>query len=559
MPQTSMPSDAAPSSGSHIVHARWVALAIALLSSLLVVWRAPADWTPEDASARLQAGSATATAPLESGALLMLNGVLGATVIDAAPSRVAMCVRRLNDGTLPDLQLLLPDGRVQSIPVQPAPDAEGCHMATLRPLQGGGWALALLALIGILLLTEALPLHATALAVPVLAGVLGIAGARDLLAPFFHPVIALFFAGFMLAQAMARSGLDQMIGIRVLRRVGTSPGRLFAALIALAAFLSMWMSNTAAMATLLPIVMAVTAGGELTGLRRGLVLATAYASSIGGIGSAIGTPSNPMAMAYLSEFAGRTMTFSQWFPFGLPMVILLLPVMGLLVWMRTRQDVDATEFRAGVSSLLQLHRPVTRAQVRVLAVFILMVGGWLTEALHGVEASLVGLAGVIVLTTTADVTTSDVRSISWDALLVFGGGLCLGEVLVKTGASDWIATQLSFLAILPPWLAVGAVGTLTLALSAIASNTAAAATVLPLSLPLAVVVGVDPTLMVVVVAIASSIDFALVVGTPPTMIAYSTGLFTVGEIFRVGVLVDLAGLLLLVLVLPWVWTWLGVI
>jgi sodium-dependent dicarboxylate transporter 2/3/5 len=145
------------------------------------------------------------------------------------------------------------------------------------------------------------------------------------------------------------------------------------------------------------------------------------------------------------------------------------------------------------------------------------------------------------------------------ALLTFGGGLSLGLALTDSGVSDWLATRLGGLANLPSAVAVGFVALVALVLTTVASNTASAAMLVPLAIPLAGVIGVDPVLLVVTVAVASSIDFALVIGTPPTMIAYSTGLYRAPEIFRTGVVLDVVGLVLLTTVVAGVWTVLGLV
>jgi len=144
-------------------------------------------------------------------------------------------------------------------------------------------------------------------------------------------------------------------------------------------------------------------------------------------------------------------------------------------------------------------------------------------------------------------------------LLTFGGGLALGSMLVLTGVSDWIALHLIGLANQPPLLVIFFVAALTLFIGAFISNTACAAMLIPLAIPLAQIIHLDPRLLVAVIAIASSIDFALVVGTPPTMLAYSTGYFSVKDIFKRGVLLDLISVLILSFGVIWIWRWLGVV
>jgi sodium-dependent dicarboxylate transporter 2/3/5 len=200
----------------------------------------------------------------------------------------------------------------------------------------------------------------------------------------------------------------------------------------------------------------------------------------------------------------------------------------------------------------------TRPQLTVMAVFLAVIAVWLTEPIHGLETGIVALGGAVALAVLGLVEPDDLGRISWSSLLTFGGGLTLGVFVVETGTSDWIATQLGGLAHLPGPLVVGIVAGVALLLTTIASNTASAAMTIPLAIPLATIVGVDPVVLVLAVAIASSIDFALVIGTPPTMLAYSTGLYTPGRIFRVGAVLDVVGLVILVTLVVWIWQLVGI-
>lgn len=422
--------------------------------------------------------------------------------------------------------------------------------------------LALLGVVVVLWVTEVVPLWTTSLLIPVVLAASGVLEAGAAVAPFAHPIIILFLAGFLLAEAVRDVGLDRLVATRVVAAVGSSPGMLFGGLIVLAAGLSMFMSNTAAVAVLLPVVLAVTEPLDDEGYRRTLVLGTAYAATIGGVGSAIGTPAGPLAITFLEEVAGREVTFLGWFAFGLPMLVVFLPVMAVYLWLRLAPDVDLDRFRAVAGAARETadgDDRLSRGQVVVVAVFLAVVAGWLTEPIHGLHIGLVALAGVVVLVFAGRVVTAHLGRISWASLLTFGGGLTLGVALTESGVSATAAESLAGVGSLPQPLAIGAVAAAALGLTTVASNTAAAAMLIPLAIPLAPVLGVDPVQLVVVVAIASSIDFALVIGTPPTMLAYSTGLFSARQLLRIGGMLDLAGLLLLVVVVTRIWSWLGVV
>jgi sodium-dependent dicarboxylate transporter 2/3/5 len=467
---------------------------------------------------------------------------------DVATSRIA-------------LRLRLSDGSREPIPILRSDDVAGTLEGQRRPPAGSAAIMALLGAVVVLWVSEAVPLFVTSLAIPVVLVVGGTGTPEAALAPFFHPIIALFFAGFLMAEAMRRTGLDRLAAISLVARAGRSPATLFAAMLGVSAFLSMWMSNTAAVAVLLPIALAVTEPLASPGYRRAVVLGIAYAATIGGVGSAIGTPANPLAIAYLEDFVGRELNFVDWFAVGLPMVLLFLPIMGVYLWRRMRARPDArlfAETRRIAQVELAAAGRLNRDQVVVLAVFAAVVGVWLAEPWHGLDTGIVALGGAVALAVLGKVLPEDLGRISWASLLTFGGGLTLGLFLLSTGTSDWIATRLGGLSAVPPPVAVMVVAAVTLALTTVASNTATAAMLVPLAIPLAGLTGVDPVTLVLVVAVASSVDFALVIGTPPTLLAYSTRLYTPGQIFRIGIVLDVIGVLLLSLVVVWIWQLLGI-
>ena len=552
---------------------RWPAFALAAAAALAGALAAPAPWPEGTAELQvLRADDVVAAVPVEVGdpeprAVDVQEPALTGRIelpdglAAGAPLTVTLASDAASDAEPLSLRLVLADGRSEPIPVVERSEDGSSVEATRRPPDGSVAVLALLGAVVVLWVSEVVPLFVTSLAIPVVLVATGVGSPDDALAPFFHPIIALFFGGFLMAEAMRRTGLDHLAAISIIARAGRSPRTLFAAMIGVSAFLSMWMSNTAAAAVMLPIALAVTAPMDSPGYRRALVLGIAYAATVGGVGSAIGTPANPLAIAFLDDFAGRDVSFVEWFAVGLPMVVIFLPIMGAYLWWRMGASPDGERFgevrRVARAGMVEAGRP-NRDQLIVIGVFLGVIALWLTESWHGLETGIVALAGAIVLALLGKVTQDDLGRISWASLLTFGGGLALGLFLLESGTSDWIAVQLGGLAAVPAPIAVAAVAAVTLGLTTVASNTASAAMIIPLVIPLSAIIGVDATLLVMVVAIASSIDFALVIGTPPTLLAYSTRLFTTGQIFRVGIVLDLVGLLLLVTVIAWLWSLLGV-
>lgn len=549
--------------------ARWLVVIGALCLSLLAAWVAPSPW-PAGAAQLLvtQQGVRLLQAPVALGAS-PAQQLAGSGITIALPQRsgpgervaLTLALEPQRSDAPVRIELILADGRRQLVPVVRQLD-DGRRLAARQPLTEPGVMLALLVLVVVLWVSEALPLFITSLIVPIVLVGARIADAQAALAPFFHPIIALFLGGFLMAIAVRQVGLDRLAAIAIIHWLGRSPARLFAAVLVIAAFLSMWMSNTAAVAVLIPVALAISEPLDDEAYRKTLVLGLAYAATIGGVGSAIGTPANPIAIAFLDAYAGRTVSFAQWSGFGLPMVVAFLPLMGVYLWWAQGVQLDEARFveaRRIAEAQWRGLGPLSADQWRVLGVMVLVVVGWLTEQWHGLNTGIVALAGVVALAAVGAVGGQDLRSISWESLLTFGGGIALGTFLTQTGASDWVATSMEGLAGVPAPVAITLVALLALALTTVASNTASAAVLVPLAIPLAAVLGVDPVVLVVVVAIASSVDFALVIGTPPTLMAYSTRLFTAGEIFRIGAALDLLGILLLVTIVVSAWRLLGLV
>ncbi len=556
-----------------------IALPLSLLAGLVGGLLAPADWPEGPGTTSLEyRGEQIVEAPILIGVIdpVRLSGESGPIQMAVTYPRgvpadepIEAWIVVTQDGSIiePDiadvqLRITLSDSREELIPVVRWNDQEQRLEALRRPTHDSGLVLGLLGFVVVMWVTEALPLFVTSLLIPVVLVFAGVATAGEAMAPFAHPIIVLFFAGFLMAEAMRRTKLDHYTSVMITARAGQSPAVLYASMLGLAAFMSMWMSNTAAIAVLVPIALAVTAPLHHAGFQRALVLGIAYAGTIGGVGSAIGTPANQIAIEFLDSFGGHTISFVEWFAFGLPMVVLFLPVMGWFLWKRSSVDIDAGEFgevRAVAEAERRSVGAPKRDQIVVLGVFVAVAIGWVTQSLHGFHPGMVALAGAVALFVLGALIPEDLGRISWSSLITFGGGLTLGLFVVETGTSDYVATRLTGLVGVSTVIAIFAVALLTLLLTTFASNTASAAILIPLAIPLAGVLGISVTGLVVVVAIASSIDFALVVGTPPTMIAYSTRLFSAAQIFRTGIALDLAGITILVLVVYRIWDLFGLL
>ncbi|MFC7173445.1 SLC13 family permease [Haloplanus litoreus] len=483
-----------------------------------------------------------------------------------------------------------------------------------------GYALGVTAFAAILWLTGAIPLSLTALAIPVLLVVFGVVpdfGAA--VTGFADPVVFLLFAGFALAEALQYHGIDRRVAYHVLLSVGTSPRRLVLAVMVATAVLSMIISNTATTAMMVPI--AVGLAGEVTEVRavdaepaagdddrRGataapnfqlaMLLGVAYAASLGGVGTLVGTPPNAIVVGQLQELTGYGITFLDWLVVGLPMVVLTLPVawwlLTFVVYPPQVDDVSAARARAD-RGLRESGALGPRAR-RTLVIFGLTALGWLAGGLGflvrpylppavyvtlfgGAALRLrdgrppgalyyvtVGLVGVVALVVTDAVEWDSLLDVDWGTLLLLGGGISLADALVRTGATEWLATAvLGGLGTVPLVALILVVVTLVVVVGELASNTAMAAIIAPLLVGIgpayATTLGTEPStaaaFLAIVGAVAASYGFALPVATPPNAIAFGAGYMRREDMLRAGLPLDAVVILLatgvLTLAIRFVW------
>lgn len=398
--------------------------------------------------------------------------------------------------------------------------------------------LTVFVLVAALWFTQALDLTITALFVPVACVVAGIFTVNEAVSSFAHPVIFLFLGGFALAAALSRHGLDLLLATGVLRLAG---GRLAVAILlqfGLTALLSMWISNTAAAAMMLPLALGLLRSAAEEPCKRTytfVLLGLAYSASIGGIGTLVGSPPNAIAAAQAD------ISFVEWLRFGIPMVALLLPLMLVLLWLLLRPNLS------GAVRPPQVTVEWTRGRISALVIFGLAVTGWVTSApisaALGITAdvdSLVALAAIVLLGATRTVEWRDIEdTTNWGVLLMFGGGLTLSAMMGSTGASSYLAsgliTMVEGASVLVLVLASTA---FVVALTSLVSNTASAALLVPIFVGVAGELGLPPAALAAAIAIGASCAFALPIATPPNAIAYGTGLVPAGSMMKAGLLLS---------------------
>jgi len=419
---------------------------------------------------------------------------------------------------------------------------------TLEPLQRT--VLAVLAVAVVLWVSEVIPLYITSLITSFLLIVVAGFGPQEIFAPYFDPVIVLFLGGFILARGMQKHGLDSFLARSLLRRVGSNPYMFLLGMMSVTAFLSLWMSNTAAAAIMIPICMVVLRENQLfsdtSRFAKSCLLAVAYAATIGGIGTIVGSPPNAIAVRFLAE-NNVEVSFIDWMVLALPFVIVALLFVWLMVCLLNRPEVTEIHFRGGTGTL-------TRKQGIVLAVFALTAFGWLSTQLTGLASATVALVPIILLYGLGLLDDTDLGKISWGTLLLFGGGLSLGSALTKARIDVLLAEALTGqLRGLHVFLILIILVYFGVLITMMASNTASAAILVPLMIPVAQVVGIDVRTMAMIIAIGVSLDFMMPVGTPPNAIAYSTGLVRVKEMMKNGFIMNLGTGLILALICYFLW------
>jgi sodium-dependent dicarboxylate transporter 2/3/5 len=443
-------------------------------------------------------------------------------------------------------------------------------MATTSPpgeLSAAGWQVAAVAvLMAVLWISEALPVSITALLPLILFPLLGVRDLAATAAPYANPLIFLFLGGFLIALAVQRCGLHRRIALTILRFAGTRPDRIVLAFMVATAFLSLWLSNTATAAVMLPVGLAIAGALDppnnpehTTRFATVLMLGIAYGATIGGLGTLIGTPPNALFAAYMLEAHDRDIGFARWMAVGLPTAILLLPIAWL--WLTRvafplphRPIADAT---AIVDAERHALGPLSQQEAMTAGVFALTALLWLTRPLFNHylpdlawgDAQIALFGALLMFVLPGDwrraeplLTWAEARQLPWRVLLLFGGGLALAGAISETGLAEWIGAWTITIAGERPMLLALVLVTVILFLTELTSNTATAAAFLPVAGAAALGLGLDPTVLAAPVALAASCAFMMPVATPPNAIAFASGHVTIPQMCRAGVALNLVAI-----------------
>jgi sodium-dependent dicarboxylate transporter 2/3/5 len=448
---------------------------------------------------------------------------------------------------------------------------------------------AIVLLVVVWWITEAIPLAITAVIGPALAVMTGVTTAQQAFAPFGSPTVFLFLGSFILGAAVMHHGLDRRLaeGLLAVPAIGKTPGRARLGVGVLTMALSGWMSNTATTAMMLPVALGVVrqspgrgrdgdggrgggvrGDGAARGFRIGLLLSIAYAASIGGLITPVGSPPNLITIGLLETATGTRIDFLRWMLFAVPLAAFLGVAMFVLVRWRFPSGgaIDASPVSTPRATL----EPWTRGQRNCALAFAVAAVLWLVPGVLAMvapgspaskllttrldEAVVAVVAATLLFLLPVDwqrreftIAWRQAAGIDWGTLLLFGGGLALGGMMFESGLAKVIGSGLaealgaqSRVAVLALAAALGVL------LSELTSNTAAANMVVPVVISLAQARGLDPTLPALAACFGASLGFMLPISTPPNAIVYGTGMIPIARMFTTGVVLDVLGLIVVI-------------
>lgn len=419
-------------------------------------------------------------------------------------------------------------------------------LATLPFEPAANKGLALLAFVAILWLTEAVNVTITALFVPILSVLLGLVNSRQALVAFADPTIFLFFGGFAIATALNVQKIDKMLANKIMQ---LAKGRLFVAVMYLflaTAFLSMWMSNTATAAMMIPLSMTILSQLDREKEHNTYVfvlLGIAYSATIGGMGTLVGSPPNAIAASQLH------LDFADWLKYGTPVMLILFPL--IVGWLyiifrprlNVRFDAEFAKIRMNGKRILTLVIFFTTA---ILWIFGGSINPVLSAALDlpkpiGSFDSMVALTAAIVICVTGIASWKEVQeNTEWGVLFLFGGGLTLSAVLESSGASKIMADGIVFIIEGGHYYVMALiVAAFIVILTEFTSNTASAALLVPIFISIAHALNMPPLGFALTIGLGASCAFMMPVGTPPNAIVYATGNVKHSDMIRVGKYIDL--------------------
>jgi sodium-dependent dicarboxylate transporter 2/3/5 len=412
-------------------------------------------------------------------------------------------------------------------------------------------------------MTEALPLSATALLPFLVLPLTGVADAKKTAGSYYSDIMFLFIGGAFLALAIERTGLHRRLALFIMGLAGATPRGLLLGVMLATALLSGMISNTSTALIMMPMALAMLAAGgvkagDTHGIAGALPMGIAFAASIGGLGTMIGTPTNAIAAGLLDKSLGVKLSFAEWSLYGMPIVLLGVPLAAWIIGRVQQLGSDSFDPRAAREAIAHADA-WTLPERRLLPLVALAFAAWVAlpwlEPLFpkggltdGTIAALVGLVLFVLPDGTGRrmLNWAEANRAPWDVVLMFGGGLAMAMGMTESGLAAWLGEQLRPLAHLPlPLVALILVG-FVIVVTEFASNIATASGIMPVVAALVGALGADPVLLALPAAFASTWGFMLPAGTGPNAIAWGTGHLAMGRMIRAGFWLDVAGVFLIV-------------
>ena len=418
-------------------------------------------------------------------------------------------------------------------------------------------------------ITESVPLPVTSLLPIILFPLLKVSPIVDTTSAYGHPLVFLYIGGFLLAIAIEKTGLHNRIAINIIRGMGTRLHMIVLGFMVSTGFLSMWISNTATAVMMLPIGLAiikVASGTQDETTRRfnkALMLAIAYAASIGGIATLIGTPPNLVFAGVVKDMYHTEISFLQWFMVGFPLAIVLLLIcwwyltrigfpLGQATLHGGKEEMDRRLAGLGLMS---------RSEKYVTIVFITVAVSWicrsfvLEKLIPGVDDTIIAMIGgvVLFLIPSGDdkkggiLSWVDAHKLPWGIILLFGGGMALAEAFESSGLATWIGSSMTGLSVLGTFMVILLVVAIVNFLTEFTSNLATVTMILPVLAPIAVAAGIHPFILMAAATLAASCGFMMPAGTPPNAIAFGSGYLRITDMIRTGFVMNLISIFLITL------------
>jgi solute carrier family 13 (sodium-dependent dicarboxylate transporter), member 2/3/5 len=412
-------------------------------------------------------------------------------------------------------------------------------------------------------MTEALPLTATAL-VPFLAfPLLGIMTATDSAAAYYSPILFLVLGGAIIALAIERTGLHRRLALAIVARGGGGPAQMLLAFMAATATLSTIVSNTATTLIMMPIGLAILRAaridpGETNGFAGALAMGIAFAATIGGFGTLVGSPTNAIAVGIVEKATGYRIDFLTWALYGIPLVLISVPLCWAIL-MKVQKvsagDFDPAAARAGIGEA----RPWSTAERRLVPLVAITIAAWIAlpfvtpylprDSLTDGTVAVVAALLLFVIpdgTGRAIINWEEANRAPWGVIMMFGGGLALAAGIGESGLAEWMGVALRPLRAVHPLIVAAVLVAIVIIVTEFASNVATASGAIPVVAGIIAATGADPILLALPAAFASSWGFMLPSGTGPNAIAWATGHIALPRMLKAGLLLDLAGVPLMV-------------